>query len=79
LKEPKAYFFDSGYVKGDEGLKLENTCAVCLLKHVHYLQDTAGEDISLRYVRTRDGREVDFAFAFLSELRDVLDVEVWYH
>src|SRR4030043_1560245 len=61
LKEPKAYFFDSGYVKGDEGLKLENTCAVCLLKHAQYLQDTAGEDISLCYVRTRDGREGDFA------------------
>ena len=61
LKEPKAYFFDSGFVKGDEGLRLENTCAVCLLKHVHYLQDTTGSDITLSYVRTKDGREIDFA------------------
>ena len=61
LKEPKVYFFDSSYVKGDEGVWLENTCAVSLLKHVQYLQDTMGEDLSLCYLRTRDGREVDFA------------------
>ena len=61
LKEPKVYFFDSSYVKGDEGVRLENTCAVSLLKHVQYLQDRAGEDLSLCYLRTRDGREVDFA------------------
>ncbi len=61
LKEPKVYFFDSSYVKGDEGVRLENTCAVSLLKHAQYLQDTAGEDLSLCYLRTRDGREVDFA------------------
>ena len=28
LREPKVYFYDSGYVKGDEGVRLENTCAV---------------------------------------------------
>jgi predicted AAA+ superfamily ATPase len=76
LKEPKAYFFDSGYVKGDEGLKLENTCAVCLLKHVHYLQDTAGQDISLQYVRTRDGREVDFAICKEDRIATLLEVKL---
>lgn len=76
LKEPKAYFFDSGYVKGDEGLKLENTCAVCLLKHVQYLQDTAGEDISLRYVRTRDGREVDFALCKEKRVTTLIEVKL---
>jgi predicted AAA+ superfamily ATPase len=76
LKEPKAYFFDSGYVKGDEGLKLENTCAVCLLKNVQYLQDTAGEDISLRYIRTRDGREVDFALCKESRITTLIEVKL---
>ena len=76
LKEPKAYFFDSGYVKGDEGLKLENTCAVCLLKHVQYLQDTAGEDISLHYVRTRDGREVDFALCKEDRIATLIEVKL---
>ena len=76
LKEPKAYFFDSGYVKGDEGLKLENTCAVCLLKHAQYLQDTAGEDISLCYVRTRDGREVDFALRREDRITTLIEVKL---
>jgi uncharacterized protein len=61
MKEPKAYFYDSGYVKENEGIILENTCAVCLLKHVQYLQHTAGENIDLCCIRTRDGREADFA------------------
>lgn len=76
LKEPKAYFFDSGYVKGDEGLKLENTCAVCLLKHVQYLQDTTGEDISLRYVKTRDGREVDFVLCKEDRITALIEVKL---
>ncbi|MDQ7825779.1 MAG: ATP-binding protein [Candidatus Eremiobacteraeota bacterium] len=63
LKEPKIYFFDSGYVDGDEGVRLENTVAVCLLKHVQYLQDAKGTETALHYIRTRDGKEVDFALA----------------
>jgi uncharacterized protein len=61
LKEPKLYFYDSGFVNGGEGIQLENTCAVCLLKHVQYLQDIAGQDIELNYIKTKDGKEVDFA------------------
>jgi len=76
LKEPKAYFFDSGYVRGDEGVKLENTCAVCLLKHAQYLQDTAGEDISLRYVRTRDGREIDFVLCREDRIITLIEVKL---
>jgi len=76
LKEPKAYFFDSGYVKGDEGLKLENTCAVCLLKHTQYLHDASGEDISLRYVRTRDGKEVDFALCKENRVTTLIEVKL---
>lgn len=76
LKEPKVYFFDSGYVKGDEGMKLENTCAVCLLKHTQYLQDASGEDISLRYVRTRDGKEVDFALCKENRVTTLIEVKL---
>lgn len=36
LKEPKVYFYDTSFVEGDEGIKLENTCAVSLLKHVQF-------------------------------------------
>lgn len=76
LKEPKVYFFDSGYVKGDEGLKLENTCAVCLFKHVQYLQDTTGEDLSLCYLRNRDGREVDFALCKEDSINALIEVKL---
>jgi len=61
LKEPKVYFYDSGFVKGDEGVRLENTIAVCLLKHCGYLHDVNGENWSLQYLRTKEGKEVDFA------------------
>jgi uncharacterized protein len=60
LREPKLYFFDSGYLKADEGVRLENTCAVCLLKHVQYLCDARGKDIALNYIRTKDGKDTDF-------------------
>ena len=76
LKEPKVYFFDSGYVLGNEGIKLENTCAVCLLKHVQYLQDTTGSDISLRYVRTRNGQELDFALSSENRITTLIEVKL---
>ena len=76
LREPKVYFYDSGYVRGDEGLKLENSCAVCLLKHVHFLQDTAGEEVALNYIRTRDGREIDFAIVREKKLSQLLEVKL---
>lgn len=60
LKEPKAYFFDTGYVRGDEGIKWENACAAMLLKHVHFEQDILGKSSNLNYVRTKEGVEVDF-------------------
>lgn len=63
LKEPKVYFYDTGLVKGDDGIRLENTCALCLLKHTTFLRDTEGADIGLHYLRTRDGKEIDFVIA----------------
>jgi predicted AAA+ superfamily ATPase len=76
LKEPKAYFFDSGAVLAGEGARFENTCAVCLLKRVHFLQDTKGAVCSLHYVRTRDGREVDFALSEGKHLTHLLEAKV---
>jgi len=60
LKAPKIYFYDTGQVNGDSGVKLENLVACALLKEVDYLQDCFGEDVHLHYLRTKDGREVDF-------------------
>lgn len=60
LKEPKVYFFDTGYVRGDDGVKWENACATMLLKHVNFEQDVLGKQSSLSYLRTKEGAEVDF-------------------
>lgn len=63
LKEPKVYFFDTGLVAatlGEGGARFENACAAMLLRHVHFLQDSAGRDVSLHYVRDKEGREIDF-------------------
>ncbi len=76
LKEPKVYFFDSGYVKGDDGLRLENTCAVCLLKNAQYLEDTKGDNLSVRYLRTRDGKEVDFALCKEDRIVTLIEVKL---
>ncbi len=61
LKEPKVYFFDTGLVEGDDGARFENACAAMLLRHAHFLQDSAGRDVTLHYVRDKEGREIDFA------------------
>jgi hypothetical protein len=60
LKEPKVYFFDTGLVAGDAGARFENACATMLLRHAHFLQDSAGRDMRLHYVRDKEGREIDF-------------------
>jgi uncharacterized protein len=63
LMQPKVYFFDTGLVKGDEGVRFENLTACHLLKHVHWQQDALGKQTQLHYIRTKDGAEVDFALS----------------
>jgi len=53
LKEPKIYFYDTGAVQGDSGVRLENAVAVCLRKWLHYLEDAHGNDTRLHYVRDK--------------------------
>jgi uncharacterized protein len=76
LKEPKLYFYDSGFVLGGEGIQLENTCAVCLLKHVQYLQDTTGEEAELNYIKTKDGREIDFSLSRKKQATHLIEVKL---
>lgn len=59
-KQPKIYFYDTGYVKDDTGARLENAVACALLKRLHYLEDIKGERCALHYLKDRDKREVDF-------------------
>ncbi len=60
LKVPKIYFYDTAFIENDHGIKLENTCAVSLLKHVQYLHDVKGENIKLHYMKTKENKEIDF-------------------
>ena len=62
LKEPKIYFFDTALVDGDEGIKFENLTALTLAKEAAAETDVRGLPASLHYLRTKDGREVDFCY-----------------
>lgn len=63
LKTPKVYFYDTGLVIGDEGVRFENLVACHLLKQAQWLQDTRGASVNLHYIRTKDDAEVDFALS----------------
>ena len=75
LKEPKIYFFDTGLVNGDEGARLENLVAVCLLKHVYAKIDYLAENYALHYIRTKDGQEVDFALVKNNVIEQMIEVK----
>ena len=63
LKEPKIYFYDTGMVRGDEGVRFENLIAGCLLKHLNGIEDYEGRRAELNYLRTKEKKEVDFVLA----------------
>lgn len=60
LKEPKYYFYDFVLVDDNKGAKLENVVACALLKELHFLEDVYGINANLHFLRTKDGREIDF-------------------
>ncbi len=63
LKEPKYYFYDTGQVKGDDGHRLENAVACAFHKRLDFLEDVMGQNRTLNYIRTKDGKELDFCIA----------------
>jgi len=60
LKEPKVYLNDTGLVKGDDGARFENACAVLLHATVQQRRDAEGVDTALHYIRDKERREIDF-------------------
>ena len=76
LQTPKVYFFDTGLVRGDQGVRLENSVAGMLLKQMNFLQDSAGKDVGLHYIRTKDGAEVDFALSEAGELTQLIECKL---
>jgi predicted AAA+ superfamily ATPase len=75
LKPPKVYFFDNGDVLGDEGARFENLVAACLLKRLHFLEDRDGYRYELRYIRDKEGREVDFAVIKEGRLEELIEAK----
>jgi len=73
LKEPKFYFYDIAQVE-EEGARLENLVALSLLKELHYLEDTEGVSGNLHYLRTKDGKEIDFLICL--DAKPALMIEV---
>lgn len=75
-KPPKVYFYDTGDVLGDEGARAENLIACELKKLAEFREDCEGYNIDLRYVRDKEGREVDFAWIENGTLRELVEVKL---
>lgn len=76
LKEPKFYFFDSAQVDGENsGARLENLVAAALLKELNYIEDTTGASTALHYLRTKDGKEVDFLICIDNKPTHLIEVK----
>ncbi len=58
-KEQKLYLWDWSTV-ADPGPRFENFIAAQLLKYCHFIEDTQGFRMDLRFLRDTDKREIDF-------------------
>ena len=76
LKEPKIYFFDTALVTGDDGAKLENLVAVSLLKDVCGRVDHKAQVCELHYIRTKDGKEIDFVITNPEGIEQAIEVKL---
>ncbi len=74
LKEPKYYFYDFVPIK-DNGAKLENVVAAAIMKELHYIEDTCGETCTLYFVKTKEGREIDFLISIEDKPRCLIEVK----
>jgi predicted AAA+ superfamily ATPase len=71
-KEQKLYLWDWSIVP-DPGPRFENFVASQLLKYCHFVEDTEGFRMDLRFIRDTDKREIDFVV--LKEGRPMFAVE----
>lgn len=58
-KEQKLYLWDWSEIT-DPGARWENLVASHLLKYCHFIEDTCGDKMELRFLRDTAGREIDF-------------------
>jgi len=71
-KAQKLYLWDWSDVVG-EGARFENLVACQLLKYCHFIEDTEGDRMELRYLR--DSRERELDFVVLKNKKAVFAVE----
>ncbi len=76
LKPPKVYFYDNADVIGDEGTRFENLVATTLLKRIQFLADRDGYQYELRFIRDKEGREVDFVILKDGILEELIEVKL---
>jgi uncharacterized protein len=76
LKAPKVYFYDSGLVRGNEGVRFENLVATHLLKWTHYQRDVMGKEVDLHYIRTKDESEVDFSLVTEGQVSQLIECKL---
>jgi hypothetical protein len=62
-------------VTEEQGARFENLIATTLLKRLHYLEDYEGYRCELRYIRDKEGREVDFAILKDGVLEELIEVK----
>ena len=60
---------------GDEGARFENLVASALLKRLHFLEDRDGYRYELRYIRDKEGREVDFVVVKEGEIEELIETK----
>ena len=75
LKPPKVYFFDTGDPLVEEGERFENLVAASLLKKMQFLEDRDGYRFELRYLRDKEGREVDFVILKENRIEELIEVK----
>lgn len=71
-KLQKLYMWDWSLID-ESGFRFENLVASHLLKYCHFIEDTQGHGMELRYLRDTDGREIDFVV--LKDKKPIFAVE----
>jgi predicted AAA+ superfamily ATPase len=71
-KEQKIFLWDWSTVN-DPGARWENLVACQLLKYCHFIEDTQGYKMELRFIRDTDKREIDFVV--LKDGKPIMAVE----
>lgn len=72
-KEQKLYLFDWSELTENKGVQFENLMACQLLKYCHFIEDTQGYKMELKFIRDIDKREVDFVV--LKQKKPIFAVE----